>query len=108
MGDAAARQPASPRRPGEATLNPYVLVTREGVSIVTPRAEMGQGVQTTLAALVAEEMDLDWTEVRAIHGPASVAYANAKVIAAGPALSQLAAELRQERGDAAPWRSARG
>jgi isoquinoline 1-oxidoreductase subunit beta len=81
----ATRPPANPLRPGpgEVTFNPYVLVTREGVSFVTPRAEMGQGVQTTLAALVAEEMDLDWTQVRAIHGPASVAYANAKVIAEG-------------------------
>jgi isoquinoline 1-oxidoreductase subunit beta len=68
---------------GEVTLNPYVLVTRDGVSVVTPRAEMGQGVHTTLAALVAEEMDLDWTQVRAIHGPASVAYANPKIIALG-------------------------
>ncbi len=81
----ATRPPGNPLRPGpgEATLNPYVLVTREGVSIVTPRAEMGQGVQTTLAALVAEEMDLGWDQVRAIHGPASVAYANAMVITEG-------------------------
>ena len=50
---------------------------------MTPRAEMGQGVHTTLAALVAEEMDLDWAQVRAIHGPASAAYANPKLIALG-------------------------
>ena len=79
----ATRPPGNPLRPGpgEVTLNAYVLVTREGVSVVAPRAEMGQGVQTTLAALVAEEMDLDWGQVRAIHGPASVAYANARLIA---------------------------
>ncbi|MBM9595178.1 xanthine dehydrogenase family protein molybdopterin-binding subunit [Roseitranquillus sediminis] len=68
---------------GEAALNPYVLVTREGVTVIAPRAEMGQGVQTTLAALVAEEMDLDWSEVRAVHGPASLAYANSRIIALG-------------------------
>jgi len=59
-----------------ATLTPYVLVDAEGVTLIAPRAEMGQGVQTTLAALVAEEMDLDWGQVRVLHGPASRAYLN--------------------------------
>lgn len=68
---------------GEVALNPYVLVTRDGVTVITPRAEMGQGIHTTLAALVAEEMDLDWAEVRAMHGPASTVYANASIIPLG-------------------------
>ena len=38
-------------REGEVTLNPFVLITRDGVTLIAPRAEMGQGVQTTLAAL---------------------------------------------------------
>jgi len=40
-----------------------------GVTLITLRAEMGQGVQSTLAAMVAEEMDLDWDQVRVMHGP---------------------------------------
>ena len=35
---------------GEATLNPYVLINADGVTVIAPRAEMGQGVHTTLAA----------------------------------------------------------
>lgn len=62
-----------------ATLTPYVLVDATGVTLIAPRAEMGQGVQTTLAALVAEEMDLDWDQVRVLHGPASRAYLNSAV-----------------------------
>jgi isoquinoline 1-oxidoreductase beta subunit len=58
---------------GTVTLNPYLIVDTEGVTIVTPRAEMGQGVHTTLAALVAEELDLPWESVRALHGPAAAA-----------------------------------
>ena len=54
---------------GSATLNPYVLIAATGVTLIAPRAEMGQGVHTTLAALVAEEMDLDLASVRVIHGP---------------------------------------
>jgi isoquinoline 1-oxidoreductase subunit beta len=61
---------------GESVLNPYVLIDQSGVTIITPRAEMGQGVQSTLAALVAEELDIDWRDVRVMHGPSGAAYAN--------------------------------
>lgn len=79
------QDPANPLAPGpgEAIFNPWVIVRTDGVTVITPRAEMGQGVQTTLAALVAEEMDLDWAQVRAEHGPAAAAYANLAVAAAG-------------------------
>ena len=65
---------------GAATLTPYVLIDAEGVTIIAPRAEMGQGIHTTLAALVAEELDLTWDQVRVIHGPASKAYFNAAML----------------------------
>ena len=68
---------------GAATLNPYVMIDAKGVTIVAPRAEMGQGVHTTLAALVAEEMDLDLADVTVIHGPASAAYFNAGLLEEG-------------------------
>ena len=68
---------------GTATLTPYVLIDASGVTIITPRAEMGQGVHTTLAALVAEEMDLNWDQVRVMHGPAAAAYHNAGILEEG-------------------------
>lgn len=68
---------------GTTTLNPYVIVDQTGVTVIAPRAEMGQGTHTTLAALVAEEMDLDWSSIRVIHGPASKAYFNSAVLAEG-------------------------
>ncbi|WP_295883143.1 xanthine dehydrogenase family protein molybdopterin-binding subunit [uncultured Thiohalocapsa sp.] len=68
--------------PGAVTLNPYLLINQDGVSIITPRAEMGQGVHTTLAALVAEELDLPWESVRTLHGPAAAAYYNAAALEA--------------------------
>jgi isoquinoline 1-oxidoreductase beta subunit len=58
-------------------ITPYVLIDATGVTIVTPRAEMGQGIQSTLAALVAEELDLPWDQVRVMHGPPAKAYYNA-------------------------------
>ena len=68
---------------GAQALTPYVLIDATGVTVIAPRAEMGQGVHTTLAALVAEEMDLDWSTIRVIHGPASAAYFNGVMLEEG-------------------------
>ena len=65
---------------GETTLNPFILINADGVTVITPRAEMGQGVQSTLAALVAEEMDLAWEDVRVLHGPPAQAYYNGALL----------------------------
>lgn len=61
---------------GEATLNPFVLINGDGIVAITPRAEMGQGVQTTLAALLAEELDVAWEDITVMHGPPAQAYYN--------------------------------
>ena len=67
----------------EITLNPYLFITAGGVKVIAPRAEMGQGVHTTLAAMVAEELDVAWDDVEVIHGPASATYYNAEVLKLG-------------------------
>ena len=44
---------------GEATFNPYVKIAPDNtITVIAPRAEMGQGVSTSLAALVAEELNV--------------------------------------------------
>ena len=65
---------------GEATLNPFILINQDGVTIIAPRAEMGQGVQTTLAALVAEELDAAWDDITVLHGPPAQAYYNQAIL----------------------------
>lgn len=67
---------------GEAALNPFIFLDKDGVTIITPRAEMGQGIHTTLAALAAEELDIDWEDVRVLHGPPAQAYYNSTMMAA--------------------------
>ncbi|KPQ07281.1 MAG: isoquinoline 1-oxidoreductase, beta subunit [Rhodobacteraceae bacterium HLUCCA12] len=86
------RQPvANPLNPEQgATLNPFVIIDRDGVTLVTGRAEMGQGTQTTLAAMLAEELDLDWDSVRVIHGPADAAYYNGALLEAGLPVAEYA------------------
>jgi isoquinoline 1-oxidoreductase beta subunit len=71
--------PANPLvpAPGSTPLNPWVIINADGITVIAPRAEMGQGISTTLAALVAEELDVDWSQVRVLHGPPAQAYYNA-------------------------------
>ena len=71
----------NPLKPGDGatTLNPYLIISDKEIVIITPRAEMGQGVQTTLAALVAEELDVAFENIKTIHGPASATYFNEKL-----------------------------
>ncbi|WP_246249035.1 xanthine dehydrogenase family protein molybdopterin-binding subunit [Chelativorans alearense] len=61
----------------EATFNPYVKIGSDNtITVIAPRAEMGQGISTTLAAFVAEELDVPLELLTVEHGPASSAYYN--------------------------------
>jgi len=59
-----------------SALNAFLIIDQEGITVVSGRADMGQGAQATLAALVAEELDVPWESVKLAHGPASAAYYN--------------------------------
>nr|ADI16374.1 aerobic-type carbon monoxide dehydrogenase, large subunit coxl/cutl homologs [uncultured bacterium HF130_12L15] len=62
---------------GEATFNPFVKIAVDNtVTVIAPRAEMGQGISTTLAAFVAEELGVSLEELTVEHGPTSFAYYN--------------------------------
>ncbi|KRD34731.1 twin-arginine translocation pathway signal protein [Lysobacter sp. Root916] len=48
----------------------------DSVTVLIAHSEMGQGVWTGLAMLVAEELDADWSKIRVEHAPAAPAYAH--------------------------------
>ncbi|SDY09442.1 xanthine dehydrogenase family protein molybdopterin-binding subunit [Citreimonas salinaria] len=92
-----AQPPANPLDPpeGETAMNPFVVIGDGGITLVAPRAEMGQGTRTTWAALLAEELDVDLAHVRVIHGPPAQAYYNTAMLAeALPGKGYDASEMR--------------
>src|SRR4051794_34024722 len=55
-----------------AKLNAWVHIgTNDVVTIVIDKSEMGQGIQTALAMLAAEELECDWKRVRTEFAPVS-------------------------------------
>src|SRR4029079_13242981 len=61
-------------------LNTWILVTPDNlVTVLVPHCEMGQGSQTALAMMAAEEMEADWNLVRVKEAPALDEYANAYI-----------------------------
>lgn len=61
---------------GHTPLGDYVLLGPDGVTLITPRGEMGQGVQSAIAMLLAEELELPWEEIKFAAGPPGKAYYN--------------------------------
>ncbi|HVM81460.1 MAG TPA: molybdopterin-dependent oxidoreductase [Stellaceae bacterium] len=76
--------PRASLRPDEASAaktvfqpSPWVRIDADGVvTVLIDRTEMGQGVVTSLATLVAEELEVDLAQVRTEFAPAATVYAN--------------------------------
>ena len=69
---AAGPPPKAPPDP-----NAFVRVAPDGsTTILLAHSEMGQGIWTGLAMLVAEELDCDWSKIKVEHAPAAPVYAH--------------------------------
>lgn len=79
------RDPANPLLEdlpeGAHALNPHVRIDPAGITLITPRADLGQGAYSVQAALIAEELDVAWGQFNVEPGPPSAAYYNATVMA---------------------------
>ncbi len=79
---------------GEAAITPFVKITSDGVTLITPRADKGQGSYSIQAYLIAEELDIDPNETTRTPGLPDQAYYNSEVATEGsplPAYDESAA-----------------
>ena len=61
---------------GTASFNPWVMVDSEKVTLITPHADKGQGAVSVQAALIAEELDIEFGQFEVSFGPPDKAYYN--------------------------------
>lgn len=61
----------------ETVLNVWLKIAPDNtITAIIPHAEMGQGIHTTLAMMLADELDADWSTIRIQEAPAHKEYAN--------------------------------
>src|ERR1700687_5226761 len=72
---ALAASPAGMAEP--AVLNAWMRIgANDSVTIMIDKSEMGQGIQTALCMLAAEELECDWKKIRTEFAPAAKEYFN--------------------------------
>ncbi len=74
----ATRRAMADTAAGESSLIDIWLTIdkNDQVTVAIANSEMGQGVYTSMAMLVAEELEVDWNSVHAAAAPAAPAYKN--------------------------------
>ncbi|MDA9466571.1 xanthine dehydrogenase family protein molybdopterin-binding subunit [Bradyrhizobium sp. CCBAU 53415] len=69
---AAVNEPVQPRdtTDGRFAPNAFIRIDETGRTVlIMPQVEMGQGTYTSISAVLAEELDADWSKVEVQHAP---------------------------------------
>ncbi len=75
-GKARAAAPPAPAKPLPPP-NAFLRIAPDGsATVLLAHSEMGQGIATGLAMLVAEELACGWSRIRVEHAPAAPVYAH--------------------------------
>ncbi len=73
-----------PEDTGEKALNGWVKIGADNhVTVIMSKSEMGQGIHTGLAMILADELDADWSQVRIEMSPMNAIYNNVVTIVDG-------------------------
>jgi len=68
---------------GDAAITPFIKVNADGITLITPRADKGQGAYSMQANLIAEELDIDPATATITPGMPGPAYYNTAVLGEG-------------------------
>ena len=105
-GDRAADSAAAPADDVTAALNTFVRVASDNtVTVVIKHLDKGQGVTTGLAAIVAEELGADWSQIRTEFAPADASLYNNLFF--GPGTGHWRLDVSGQQLDTAAHRSSR-
>jgi isoquinoline 1-oxidoreductase beta subunit len=67
-------------RPGTVALNAWVRISADDrVTLLLSQAEIGQGIATTLPAILADELGADWARVTVENSPVGPDYQNPRI-----------------------------
>lgn len=61
---------------GAVTFNPWVLIDNKKITLIGPHADKGQGIASAQAALIAEELDVEFGQFETSFGKPDPAYWN--------------------------------
>jgi isoquinoline 1-oxidoreductase beta subunit len=91
----AQKKPAPAKKPPKLhRLNLFVQIATDGVvTVFIPRVEVGQSVHSTLAMLIAEELDADWNTLQVKQAPLRQEYGEQQT--QGMSVTKLWEPLRQ-------------
>jgi isoquinoline 1-oxidoreductase subunit beta len=85
----------------ESAFNAWLKIAPDStITVAVPRQDMGQGIYTMLAMLVAEELDADWNKVKPEQAPVNPVYGNITMLADGapPAMKSMMTTMSKVLG----------
>ena len=89
-GDGDARLKFGATSPDSVPINAWIKIAPDGqITFAVHRAEMGQGVTTSLPMLLAEELDADWQRIRFEFAPVDKDYYNFGVMSRGRPFGEI-------------------
>lgn len=89
-GDGDARLKFAATTPDNIPINAWVKIAPDGnITFAVHRAEMGQGVTTSLPMILAEELDADWDRIDYEFAPVDKDYYNFGVMSRGRPFGEI-------------------
>ena len=75
-----ASRGSKPTADSQIPLNAWIRISpNDEVTLISSQSEMGQGIMTTLPAVLAEELGADWTRVKVEFSTVAPAYRNPRI-----------------------------